>query len=89
MKTLILLILTSFISCSDNDSTPENVFVGKWSVIKIEGGFAPNEIYIIGEIIWEFTSNDSLKTQINVNLPSNSRIPIKTDVKYTIKKIVC
>ena len=72
--TLVLLF-----SCSENTDNESNLFLGKWQVISVAGGFSPTETFQEDEIIWDFYSNDSLEITINIIVSNTSKLPIKND----------
>lgn len=85
MNILILTFILLFSNCENNnneDLTSKNgydLFVGKWELMSLTGGFAPSETFNENEIIWEFNSNDSLKITIENDISDKSRLPIKID----------
>lgn len=80
-----MLIIILFSSCENNDkenisfSDNDTMFVGKWELISLTGGFAANEIFNDKKIMWEFYSNDSVRITIDTVLFEKSRLPFKTD----------
>lgn len=82
MKNLILIlsIMFSFISCSNNSNeNNENSIIGTWSLIRFEPGFSPIENFNERQIIWAFQKNGIVNITINTSISST---PIKSSGSY-------
>ena len=85
MKILILAIAFLFSNCENNDKENikhednDTLFIGKWELISLTGGFAPNETFNDEKIIWEFLPYDSVIITIDTVLLDKSRLPFKVD----------
>lgn len=83
MQIIILAIAFLFSNCENNDNINpgdnDTLFVGKWELISLTGGFAPNETFTDDKIIWEFLQNDSVVVTIDTVLLDKSRLPFKVD----------
>lgn len=76
---VFFLTLVLFFSCSENTYIESNLFLGKWQLISVAGGFSPTETFQEDEIIWNFYSNDSLEITTNIIVSNSSKLPIKND----------
>ena len=80
-KILLLLILTVFCSCNDNDDnrSDENRLEGKWSWIRTSGGFGgPTSSETSDQKIVIEISNSTIKTYTNGNLTQEQKFFIIT-----------
>ena len=81
MNILLTAIVFLFSNCENNINPGDKdaLFVGKWELISLTGGFAPNEVFNDEKIIWEFSPNDSVRITIDTVLLDKSRLPFKVD----------
>ncbi|MCF8226848.1 MAG: hypothetical protein K9J30_13305 [Bacteroidales bacterium] len=85
MNILLIAMVFLFTNCENNDKEIINhedndtLFVGKWELIGVTGGFAPNENFNDEKIMWEFSPVDSVKITIDTVLSDKSRLPFKAD----------
>lgn len=76
MKTYILILASifssfTFSSCNNDDDKnpiveePNHPIIGKWSLVKVEGGFSPTTSFEVGQIIWEFKVDNAMNVLIS------------------------
>jgi hypothetical protein len=83
MRVSFILLMTFFVCCSDDkNQIPADLITGVWSLTHYSPGFAQQEYYQSGDILWEFNSRNKLIVKINVDL-SESKMPIVTDGQYS------
>ena len=85
MNILLSALVFLFSSCEKNDkenhspSDNDTMFEGKWELIGLTGGFAPDETFNDEKITWEFNPDDSVRLTIDTVLSEKSRLPFKAD----------
>jgi hypothetical protein len=69
LKTLCLLALFTFASCSDDDNTntnPNQVLTDSWSLLQTTGTIAGiTHDFTIGTIVWKFNPNNTVTVTNN------------------------
>jgi len=79
MKKFFLLLGLSaifFSSCKKKEKE-EVPYLGKWDLVYFTKNNQP-EVYIPGDIVWEFNELDKLIVTMDTILPASSQLPIKT-----------
>ena len=85
MKKFFLLAGLAIIfysSCKKKDEQKKIPYFGKWDLVYFTKNNQP-EIYIPGDIVWEFNKRDELIVTMDTILPATSQLPIKTPGIYS------
>ncbi len=77
-------MLSLSLSCSDKNidtpqNKPNNLFIGEWNLSQIFGGFSPTEKFENGDVVFDFTENDSVNVSVEIALEDGSKLPYKND----------
>jgi len=80
-----MLVAMILISCKKEEtSTPNNDLLGRWSLISYSKGFAGSETYNLNDIIWDFSSANTVSVTLNVTPNPVLQIPLDTPGVYDI-----
>lgn len=81
---LIICVLFSVLSCSNNNGNSGNPLMGSWSLIKFESGFSESSNFELGEIVWKFQEDGILSVLITGSI-ANSYIVSTGNHNYPVE----
>lgn len=81
---LIICMLFSVLSCSNNNGNSDNPLIGSWSLVKFESGFSESSNFELGEIVWEFQEDGILSVLITGSI-ANSFIVSTGNHNYSVE----